>query len=237
MDSTPSTPPLPLLFSYWRSSCSYRVRLALYLKEIPFEYRVVNLIKDGGQQLSEEYARVNPMKAVPALVIDGRTLTQSTAIVEYLEDTRPGPRPLFPADPYLRAKVREICCIIACDIQPVQNLKVLKGVAALVPPAPAPAEGEAAGPDPKEAAKQTWARNCMVAGFTALEVQLRGCAGTYCVGDDVTLADCFLAPQVYNAERFKVDLAPFPTLLRVFKNASELDAFKRAHPSAQPDAE
>ncbi len=214
-----------VLHSYWRSSCSYRVRIALAWKGIPYTYVPVHLLKDGGQQLSESYAKVNPMKEVPALVIDGHTLTQSTAIIEYLEETRPTPR-LLPSEPVSRARVREVCNLIANDIQPVQNLRVLKAVAGLV-------EDPAA----KDAKKTEWAVRTITNGFVALETLLSSCAGKHCVGDDVSMADAFLVPQVYNAERFKVDLAQFPTIERVYRAVIDLDAFRAAHPSAQPDAE
>lgn len=214
-----------VLYSYWRSSCSYRVRIALALKRVGYEYRAVHLLKDGGQQLAAEYAALNPMKVLPALAIDGVTLTQSHTIIEYLEETRPE-RSLLPKGPLERARVREICDVIGCDIQPVGNLRILKHIASLV-----------SDPAEKDAAKAAWAKQYIVAGFEALEKLLIASAGRYCVGDEITMADVFLAPQVYNAMRFKVDLSAYPTISRVYAAAAELDEFKAAHPSVQPDAE
>jgi len=215
------------LYSYWRSSCSYRVRMVLALKGIAYEYKAVHLVKDGGQQLQDEYAALNPMREVPTLAIDGLILTQSTAIVEYLEDTRPEPA-LLPADAAGRAVVRAVCNIIANDIQPVANLRVLQHVGTLV-----------AGDDKAaaQAARSSWAKHFITSGFRGLEQLLAGVAGKYCVGDAVTLADAFLLPQVYNAVRFGVGMAAFPVISRVAAAVEVLPAAKTAHPSAQPDAE
>jgi len=157
------------------------------------------------------------------------TLTQSPAILEWLEETVPLPALLPPASaPLLRAKVREICCVICCDTQPLQNLRVLKQVAGFF------ADRE---PAEREAQRLAWARGYIGAGLAAVERLLGASAGRFCVGDSVTLADAHLAPQVYNALRFKVDLAAFPTVARVYASCMELEAFQRAQPSAQPDAE
>lgn len=218
-----------LLYSYWRSSCSYRVRIALAYKGINYTYSPIHLLKDGGQQLTPEYSKLNPMREVPTLLIDGHTLTQSTAILEYLEETRGKDKnfpALLPTEPHLRAKVREICNIIAGDIQPVQNLRVLKLVASFF-----------TDPQEKEKQRNDWAIGCITRGFNALETILQSSSGTYSVGDNVTLADVYLVPQMYNAERFKVDLTPYPTLHRVYQNLLPLPAFQAAHPSQQPDTE
>lgn len=228
------------LHSYWRSSCSYRVRIALNLKGIPYEYVAVHLVKDGGQQFGAGYTALNPMAEVPTLELDGLVLTQSPAIVEYLEETRPQPCPLLPpaSEPGARARVRALCALIACDMQPVANLRVLKHVQALLPP-DAPKEA-------KEAARDAWARTYIAKGFAAFEQLLTTptapggppCAGRFCVGDAVTMADVFLLPQYYNAVRFGVDLAATcPTVVRIAAALGELPAFAAAHPSAQPDAE
>ncbi|XP_010160745.1 maleylacetoacetate isomerase isoform X2 [Antrostomus carolinensis] len=187
----------PILYSYFRSSCSWRVRL----------------LKDGGQQFSAEFKAVNPMHQVPALKIDGITLSQSLAIIHYLEDTRPNPR-LLPQDPKKRAQVRMITDHIVSGIQPLQNLSILKQM------------GEK---------KMEWAQNCITSGFQALEQILQHTAGRYCMGDEVSMADLCLVPQVYNAERFKVDMGPYPTITRINKALLELEAFKVSHPSQQPD--
>jgi len=205
-----------ILYSYFRSSCSWRVRLVLAMKEIKYEYRAVNLLK--GDQLDDEYSEVNAMCQVPTLEVDGKPMTQSLAIMEYLEEVYPEPR-LLPQDPVLRAKVRQICQLIGSGIQPVQNLAVLKKVAALA----------------GDEAKTTWGHETIAAGFRALEAVLAQSAGSCCVGDDVTLADCCLVPQVFNANRFKVDMSEFPTISRVSEHLDNLEAFKAAHPTQQPD--
>ncbi|KYO19789.1 maleylacetoacetate isomerase isoform B [Alligator mississippiensis] len=203
----------PVLYSYFRSSCSWRVRIALALKGITYDQVPVNLLKDGGQQLAAEFQVVNPMQQVPALKIDGITLSQSLAIIEYLEETRPNPR-LLPQDQKKRAQVRMISDHIVSGIQPLQNLAVLQRV------------GEK---------KLEWAQHYITNGFQALEQILKNTAGRYCVGDEVSMADLCLVPQVYNAERYKVDLAPYPTITRINKTLLELEAFQVSHPTKQPD--
>ncbi|XP_006864831.1 PREDICTED: maleylacetoacetate isomerase isoform X1 [Chrysochloris asiatica] len=204
----------PVLYSYFRSSCSWRVRIALALKGIDYETKPINLVKDGGQQFSEEFRALNPMKQVPALKIDGITIGQSLAIIEYLEETRPSPR-LLPQDPKKRASVRMISDLIAGGIQPLQNLSILKQVG--------------------QENQLTWAQKAISSGFTALETILQSTAGKYCVGDEVSMADLCLAPQVANAERFKVDLTPYPTISRINKTLLALEAFHVTHPCRQPD--
>ncbi|PNJ65153.1 GSTZ1 isoform 10 [Pongo abelii] len=190
----------PILYSYFRSSCSWRVRIALALKGIDYETVPINLIKDGGQQFSKDFQALNPMKQL--------------AIIEYLEETRPTPR-LLPQDPKKRASVRMISDLIAGGIQPLQNLSVLKQVG--------------------EEIQLTWAQNAITSGFNALEQILQSTAGIYCVGDEVTMADLCLVPQVANAERFKVDLTPYPTISSVNKRLLVLEAFQVSHPCRQPD--
>lgn len=188
----------PILYSYWRSSCSWRVRICLNLKEIPYDIKPISLIKSGGEQHCNEYREVNPMEQVPgiylvlvsvhlkiiknilALQIDGHTLVESLAIMHYLEETRPQ-RPLLPQDFHKRAKTRELCEIIASGIQPLQNLIVLIHVG--------------------EEKKKEWAQHWITRGFRAVEKLLSTSAGKYCVGDEITLADCCLIPQVFNARR------------------------------------
>lgn len=204
----------PILYSYFRSSCSWRVRIALVLKGINYETVPIDLIKDGGQQFSEEFRALNPMMQVPTLKIDGLILGQSLAIIEYLEETRPTPR-LLPQDPKKRASVRMISDLIAGGIQPLQNLSVLKQVG--------------------EQNQLPWAQKVISSGFKALEQILQSTAGKYCVGDEVSMADLCLVPQVANAERYKVDLSPYPTINRINKTLLALEAFQVTHPCRQPD--
>uniref|UniRef100_A0A8C7YGB9 Maleylacetoacetate isomerase n=1 Tax=Oryzias sinensis TaxID=183150 RepID=A0A8C7YGB9_9TELE len=203
----------PVLYSYFRSSCSWRVRIAFALKGIEYNLVPVNLIKDGGQQRSEQYSKLNPMQQVPAVEIDGITLCQSLAVIQYIDETRPGPR-LLPVDPKARAKVRMISDLIASGIQPIQNLSVLQKV------------GEE---------KVPWAQHFINRGFQALEPILKETSGKYCVGDEISMADICLVPQVYNAERFKVDIGRYPTIRKINETLVELEAFKVSHPSHQPD--
>ncbi|KAM9201928.1 maleylacetoacetate isomerase isoform 2-T3 [Dugong dugon] len=204
----------PILYSYFRSSCSWRVRIALVLKGIDYVTVPINLVKDGGQQFSEEFQTLNPMMQVPALKIDGLTIGQSLAIIEYLEETRPTPR-LLPQDPKKRASVRMISDLIASGIQPLQNLSVLKQVG--------------------QENQLAWAQNVISSGFNALEKILQSTAGKYCVGDEVSMADLCLVPQVANAERFKVELTSYPTISRINKMLLALEAFQVTHPCRQPD--
>ncbi|KAK2878571.1 hypothetical protein QQF64_011363 [Cirrhinus molitorella] len=203
----------PVLYGYYRSSCSWRVRIAFALKGIEYEQKPVNLIEDGGLQLTDQFKKINPMQQVPAVTIDGITLSQSLAIIQYIEETRPEPR-LLPADPKQRAQVRIISDIIASGIQPLQNLYVIQKIGA---------------------EKVQWAHHFINRGFEALEPILKTTAGKYCVGDEITMADICLVPQVFNAERFKVDMSQFPTIRRLNQTLTEIDAFKVSHPSRQPD--
>eukprot|EP01094_Clydonella_sp_ATCC50884_P019603 TRINITY_DN3877_c0_g1_i1.p1 TRINITY_DN3877_c0_g1~~TRINITY_DN3877_c0_g1_i1.p1 ORF type:complete len:230 (-),score=81.88 TRINITY_DN3877_c0_g1_i1:640-1284(-) len=209
----------PVLYSYWRSSCSWRVRLALAIKGVEYEYRAVHLVKDGGEQKTDEYAAVNPQKLVPSLAIDGLVLTQSLAIIEYLEERFPDAPRLLPADAAGRARVRGLAEIVACDTQPVQNLRVLVYLGA--------------------ERKMEWGKHWITEGFVALERALASSphTGTYCHGESVTLADLCLVPQVYNANRFSVEMSAFPTIARIHAALVELEPFKAAHPSVQPDAQ
>ncbi|KAG7328300.1 hypothetical protein KOW79_008244 [Hemibagrus wyckioides] len=203
----------PVLHGYFRSSCSWRVRIAFALKGIEYDQVPVNLVKDGGQQLTDQYKTVNPMQQVPAVTIDGITLSQSLAIIQYIDETRPRP-PLIPADLQQRAQVRMISDLIASGIQPLQNLYVLQKV------------GEE---------KLQWAQHFINKGFKALESILKQTSGTYCVGNEISMADICLVPQVYNAERYKVDLDQYPTIKQINQTLMELEAFKVSHPSCQPD--
>lgn len=209
----------PVLYSYFRSSASWRVRIALAIKGVEYDQKPVHLVKDGGQQKTEEYSSLNPMKQVPTLLIDGQTLTQSLPIIEYLDETRPGTN-IIPADPLTRFKARQVAEVINSGIQPVQNLSVLTMV------------GEWCNNPDKKA---EWGHYYIEKGFHAVEKLLAAYAGVYSVGDSVTIADLCLIPQIYNANRFKVDMSQFPTITRVGEALVKLDVFKAADPANQPD--
>lgn len=207
------------LYSYWRSSCSYRVRIALALKGLHVEQKTVHLVEGGGQQKTAEYAAKNPMQQVPALELDdGTTLVQSLAIIEYLEQIIPEP-PLLPENAVARARVRALAEVVNSGIQPLQNLRLLKYV-----------EAEH-GASPKD-----WSRHFIGAGLAAMEAMAQKTTGRFLVGDSPTIADICLVPQVYNARRFELDMSLFPRLCEVDSACAELDAFQAAHPDQQPDA-
>jgi len=230
--STAETDAGTVLYSYWRSSCSWRVRIALALKDISYEYKAVHLVKDGGQQLQEGYAAINPMKEVPTLLIDGVQLKQSVPIIEYLDETRSStgpslvPRGSDAAGAAKRQKVRQLAELVSSGIQSVQNLRVLKYVMSMFDDVAT-----------KKEKKITWGRHWIAKGFEALEKELEQCSGTYCVGDTVTLADICLVPQVYNANRFKVDMSRFPNIVRINATLEQLPAFIAAAPNKMPDAQ
>ena len=207
-----------ILHSAWRASAPYRVRIALNLKGVPYDYAPVNLL--AGQQKSPEYRTLNAQGLVPALEVDGRVLTQSLSIIEWLDETHPEP-PLLPKDAFDRATVRTMVGIIACDIHPVNNLRIMKALAGL-------------GID--EDGRNTWARRWITEGFDALEPMVARHGQGWSFGDTPTLADCCLVPQVYNAQRFGVDLAPYPAISSVAEAAQAHPAFVAAHPNQQPDA-
>lgn len=209
----------PRLFSYFRSSCSWRVRIAMQLAGIQADQVAVHLVKGGGEQHRAEYAAMNPMEQVPSLEMDGLVLTQSVAIMEYIADRHPEAG-LLPRDLAARARVRQVTELISSGIQPVQNLSVLQKMSS---------DGKV-GDKEKE-----WARHFITVGFRALEQLLSETSGLCCVGDTVTMADCCLVPQVYNAKRFSVDMSLFPTISRLEAALSLRPQFQAAHPSAQPD--
>lgn len=212
------------LFSYWRSSASYRVRIALNVKGIEYDYVPVHLVKDGGEQHSEQYQEMNPARLVPTLVdeSEGLTLNQSMAIVEYLDEAYPGSEQLVYGDKESRALIRTIAYDVGCDIQPIANLRILNYLT------------DSLGMDADK--KTQWAQHWIRTGFAALEKRLAKSAGKYCVGDKVSLADVCLVPQAYNATRFGVELADYPTIQRVVDNCNQLQAFIDAQPENQPDA-
>ena len=199
-----------VLYDYFRSSASYRVRIALNLKSLPYDLHEVHLVKEGGQQHAADYLALNPQGRVPALVEGKDVLTQSLAILEYLEEQYPEPA-LLPKDPVLRAKVRAAAHAIAMDIHPLNNLSVLQYL-----------QQELSVDDEQ---KQAWYAHWIQIGFRALETQLKPSAGPYCFGKQLTFADVCLIPQMYNARRFNVDLHDCPTLLHINEQCMQLDAF------------
>ena len=210
------------LYSYWRSSAAYRVRIGLNLKGLDYALVPVHLVRDGGQQHAPDYAALNPQQLVPALRDGERVLTQSLAILEYLEETRPQP-PLLPADAAGRARVRALSQIVACEIHPLNNLRVLKY---LVNDLKA-----------SDDAKNDWYKHWVRLGLQSYEARLAERPGTYSHGDTPTLADCCLVPQIFNAQRFDCDLSGLPRTMAVFDACMQLNAFQKAQPSACPDAE
>ena len=211
------------LHSYWRSSAAYRVRIALGLKELDWRTAGVHLVRDGGEQHSDTYRRLNPQGLVPTLETDAVVLTQSMAIIEYLDERFPEP-PLLPADAAGRARVRALAQIVACDIHPLNNLRVLQWLRNHL------------GADKGQ--RNQWYRHWISEGFNALEALLRNSrdTGRYCHGDTPSLADLCLIPQVYNAIRYECDLEAYPEIRRINTACLELDAFAKAVPEAQPDA-
>jgi maleylpyruvate isomerase len=209
------------LYSYFRSSAAYRVRIALNLKGIAYETVPVHLVKDGGHNRRPEFYAVNPQMRVPALVAPtGDVLIQSLAIIEYLDETHPDP-PLLPSDPIARAQARALADIIACDIHPLNNIGPLRYLKREM--------------HQEQSAIDTWYHHWVIAGFEALEALVR--PGPYACGGEVTVADLCLVPQVYNARRLKVPLEKFPKIAGIDAACLALSAFDRARPENQPDAE
>jgi maleylacetoacetate isomerase len=212
------------LYSFWRSSAAFRVRIALNLKQLAYEIEPVHLIKDGGQHHTAEYSELNPQEFVPVLMHGNRVLRQSMAIMEYLDDTWPE-NPLLPLAARDAQRARAIAQMIACDIHPLNNLRVMKYLESQF--------------SANQAQKDEWMKHWISTGFESLEKVLANnpSTGGFCEGDTPTIADCCLVPQVFNAERFKVDMKSYPTIRRINQACCEMEEFKHAHPSAQPDAE
>jgi maleylacetoacetate isomerase len=211
------------LYGYFRSSAAFRVRIALNLKRLGYEQAFIHLRKND--QRSPDYLRLNPQGLVPALIDEGPVLTQSLAIIEYIEETRPEPA-LLPRDPAGRARVRSLAEAIACDIHPIDNLRVLRYLAHDL--------------KQDEAAVERWFNHWIAAGFEGIEKTLAsdGKAGKFCHGDAPGLADICLVPQVFNARRYpSFDLKPYPSITRIFDECMKLEPFQRAVPEKQPDAE
>lgn len=211
-----------LLYSYFRSSCAYRVRIALNLKGVPYSIVPVHLIKDGGLQHSERYAGINPSRQVPTLVDGNAIIGQSMAILEYLEEEFTNP-PLLPKALKDRAVVRQMCEMINSGIQPLQNLSVMQFLEN---------ELKLSADD-----RNKWLQNWIQRGLQSFEDLLQFHAGRYCFGDQITLADCFLVPQIFSALRFKVDVSPYKRIVEINERCLKLTDFLRASPERQPDFE
>lgn len=213
------------LYDYYRSSAAFRVRIALNIKELDVEQESIHLRRKD--QRSDAYLAVNPQGLVPTLVDDdGTVVTQSMAIIEYLDETRPDTPSLMPGDAIGRARVRAIAAAIACDIHPLNNLRVLRHIDQVF--------------DTNEATRnELWYKHWIAEGMGGLEGMLAGGleTGEFCHGDTPTMADCCLIPQIYNADRFGCDLSEYPTAMRINATCLELDAFQRALPEVQSDAE
>ena len=220
------------LYTYFRSSAAYRVRIALNLKGLQYEAVPVHLVKGGGEQKQDAYRAVNPNALLPSLELEGEgeaaVITQSLAIIEYLDEAHPGV-PLLPTGLLARARARELALLVACDIHPLNNLRVLRHLVHTL--------------HIDEAAKTDWYRHWVMEGLAAFEQHLahphgEGTApGQFCVGDAPSIADCCLVPQLYNARRFDIDLSPYPLIEAIDANCARLPAFQAAHPSQQPDSE
>lgn len=213
------------LYTYWRSSAAYRVRIALELKGLNYDSQFVHLVREGGEQLKAGYSAINPQKLVPSLVLeDGTILTQSMAILEYLQEVYPTPA-LLPEDSYSRAYIRGLCQNIASEIHPLDNLRVLNYLT-----------GEM-GLDKDQ--KMIWYKHWITLGFEAFEATLSqsDLMGSFCCGEAPTFADICLVPQVYNARRFAMDLSSYPNIVRIDANCQKLDGFKAGLPENQHDAD
>jgi len=212
------------LYSYFRSSAAYRVRIALNLKGLQYDILPVHLVRGGGENFKPEYLSVNPLGLVPALATEEGPVIQSLAIIEYLEEMHPEP-PLLPSSPHERARVRALAQTVASEIHPLNNLRVLDYLVNRL------------GADEEQ--KLAWYRHWVNEGLAGMEALLAGNpqTGSFCHGDRPTLADCCLIPQLYNAVRFDCPLDAFPTIRRIETGCSEMQAFRDAAPENQPDAE
>ena len=212
------------LYGYWRSSAAYRVRIALNLKGLPYEIAPVHLTENGGAQHGDAFRKLNPQELIPVLVDGERIIRQSMAIIEYLEEAYESAVKLLPTMVRERARVRGLAQIVACDIHPLGNLRVLQYL-----------EREFNTP---QVERERWAQHWIREGFAAFEHLLaeNPSTGLFCEGDEPTMADICLVPQVYNARRWSVDMTPFPTIVRIDAECTKLPAFANARPENQPDA-
>ena len=212
------------LYNYFRSSASFRVRIALNHKGLPYDYVPVHLLTDGGQQFAPSFRALNPDSLIPVLDDDGLVLTQSLAIIEHLEETRPEP-PLLPRAAGERAYVRSVALAIACEIHPLNNLRVLRYLVKTL--------------GVSEEQKNTWYRHWVEQGLASLEARLvaEARSGRYALGDAITIADVVIVPQIFNAQRMDCNLSAVPTVMGIFDHCMQVPAFVDAQPSQQPDAE
>lgn len=208
------------LYSYFRSSTSFRVRIALYLKRLDFEYIPVHLLNQGGEQHLPEYRALNPIGGVPTLVHKGNAISQSAAIVQYLDEVFPVPR-LLPEDPFKRAQIRQFCDNINCEMHPLNNLRVLQFLKKNY--------------QVTDENQNLWVHHWLRWGFEATEKLLEANAGLYCFGNEISMADIFLAPQIVTAKRFSFPIEDFKLTNTVFENVMKLEPFHKAHPDYQPD--
>ena len=212
-----------VLYDYWRSSASYRVRIALQLKGLPYRAHPVHLVRGGGEQHAADYRAINPQQLVPSLRDGERVVTQSLAIIEYLDEIHPQP-PLLPPDARGRARVRALAMLLACDTHPLTNLRVLGRLESQL------------GAD--EAQRMQWIRHWLASGFEAIEAMMvdNAATGRFCHGDIPGMADACLVPQCYSAARRELSLDAYPTVQRIYRECMALEAFQRAVPERQPDA-
>ena len=209
------------LYNYFRSSTSYRVRIALELKNLKYTYKPVHLLNNGGEQNSDFYRRLNPIGGVPTLVHNEKTISQSFAIIEYLDEVFADSTPLFTKDIFEKAKIRQVCETINADIHPLQNLKVMQFL-----------EKQLSASDEQ---KSLWLNKWITSGLSAVQKIVEPYAGKYCFGNSVTAADLFLVPQLFSSIRFGIDISEFKILTQINENCLQLDAFKKAHPFRQMD--
>jgi maleylacetoacetate isomerase len=213
------------LYGYWRSSATYRLRIVLNLKDIEYEYVPVHLVKNGGEQHQQNYQSLNPTELVPTLIDDDYdlVLNQSMAIIEYLDERYPTINRLLPVDSADKVRVRALSQDIACDVQPITNLRIVQYL-----------KNELSLPDVEQ---QRWLVHWIEKGLRSVEKRLRYTAGQYCFANDITMADVCLIPQVYNALRYSIDLNAFPLIKQIYHNCNKLSAFDAAKPENQIDAE
>lgn len=210
------------LYSYFRSSSAYRVRIALNLKGLNYDYLPVHLLNNGGEQNSDEFKKLSPKAEVPALVHDGKNLIQSMAIIEYLDEVYPQNPLLFPRDPYLKSQVRAACEIINSGIQPLQNLRTLQKLQVYF--------------NVSDEEKNQWISDWVSMGLAALDQLIKPYSKNFCFGHEVSAADIFLVPQIFSALRFNVDTTNIPKLMEIYEHCQQIKAFAQAAPTEQPDA-